>query len=869
MPRLLRGAIALALVLLISPVHGAWTTAASAADVSVTDFESGLGGWGARADADGPPQVATTDAVAHGGSFAAAVTGRTTQGDGLGRDVTGVMVPGVTYEVSAWVRFADGAPPAAVWLSLARTLGGATSYDTVGTVTASGWTQVSATYELPPSDSAYLYFETTYPDGTAADLYIDDVVISEVAPPQVQDLPPLQDSVGFPLGVAIDSRETTGAPAELLTRHFGQITPENHMKPSYWYSEDRTFEIHPEAAALMGFARDQGLRVYGHTLVWHQQTPDWFFQAADGSPLTTSEADRQVLRDRLRTHIFGVAQALSTGGGYGGFGSPGNPVKAFDVVNEVIADQAEGDGLRQSEWHRILGEEYIDLAFRYADQAFNSEYADPAATRPVTLFINDYNTEQSGKRQRLHDLVQRLLARGVPVDGVGHQFHISLSTPVQTLDDALTAFDDLPVVQAVTELDVATGTPVTQSLLVDQGYYYRDVFRVLRGHSGSLFSASVWGLYDTRSWRVDQGAPLPFDGRLQAKPAYFGAADAELPPRIRTALVFREDVPLEVGVTRSPTWELLPPIRVGEVADLGLRWEPEALVLRALVHDTDRERGDQIRVTVEDESYVVRRDETADVPAVVTRVRGGWSVVARLPLPATAQGSTLAFDVAVTDGTTTTTWNDPGALGTLSLVEPLSVTEVARATRAPVVDGRVDRAWAAASTLSTGTAVEGDPDGARAEVRTLWSGSRLYVLAEVGDPTIDVTASDPWQRDSVEIFLDVGNDKAGAYAELDTQMRVNADNVTSFGTGDEAAQARRLISATTRTASGYVVEVSIELGSPATRGAIHGLDVQVNDATAGARTSVHTWADPTGVGYLSTQHWGVARFVRRGGPGYV
>ena len=126
-------------------------------------------------------------------------------------------------------------------------------------------------------------------------------------------------------------------------------------------------------------------------LVWHTQVPTWFFQDANGNPLTDSAADKQVLRDRLHTHIVNVAQWISSN--YGAFGSATNPVVAFDVVNEVVSDSGEfADGLRRSEWYRILGEEYIDLAFQYADEAFNHTYAAAASNRPVKLFINDYNT---------------------------------------------------------------------------------------------------------------------------------------------------------------------------------------------------------------------------------------------------------------------------------------------------------------------------------------------------------------------------------------------------------------------------------------------------------------------------------------------
>ena len=145
------------------------------------------------------------------------------------------------------------------------------------------------------------------------------------------------------------------------------------MKPDAWYDADRNFRIHPEAKALMDFAQANNLRVYGHTLLWHQQTPDWFFQRDDGTPLTNSTADQDILATRLHDHIFNVARTLSDQ--YGKFGSPTNPLVAFDAVNEVISDAPETDGLRRSPYYNILGPAYIDDAFIWANQAFNADYA--------------------------------------------------------------------------------------------------------------------------------------------------------------------------------------------------------------------------------------------------------------------------------------------------------------------------------------------------------------------------------------------------------------------------------------------------------------------------------------------------------------
>jgi len=153
-----------------------------------------------------------------------------------------------------------------------------------------------------------------------------------------------------------------------------------------------------------------------------------------------------------------------------------------------------------------------------------------------------------------------------------------------------------------------------------------------------------------------------------------------------------------------------------------------------------------------------------------------------------------------------------------------------------------------------------------ATVRTLWSGGTLYVLAVVPDPVVDVSGSDPWIQDSVELYVDPGNVKNGSYRYDDGQIRISATNVVSFGTGDEAFQRARVQSATSLIDGGYLVEASIAIGDASGLGAFQGLDFQVNDAAGGARTGISNWADPTGAGYQSTARWGVGELV---GPAEV
>ncbi len=826
-----------------------------------TGFEDGLDGWGPRTTGETDPvQVTRVNDPVHDGEWAAEVSNRGAQNSGMGHDVTGILEEGVTYEISAWVRFAPGQPTDTVWISLQRDIAGSEpAFSQIGQfddVSNSAWREVRGTFTMGAADTALLYFETDYNGTNTSTFYVDDIVVRVPEPAVIQELTPIKDTVPFPVGVAIDSRETVGSPKALTLRHFDQVSAENHMKPEAWYDGSGNFAPHAEIAKLMDFATENDLRVYGHVLAWHSQTPAWFFEDGSGNPLTTSETDKQILRDRLREHIHAIGEYLADG--WGEFGG-GNPLVAWDVVNEVVADSGENaDGLRRSEWYRILGEEFIDLAFRYADEVFNDEFAADGTGRPVTLFINDYNTEQSGKQDRYFALVQRLQSRNVPIDGVGHQFHVSLAMPVSALEAAIERFQGLGLTQAVTELDVTTGTPVTQAKLVDQGYYYRDAFRIFREHAADMYSVTVWGLNDSRSWRSSNGAPLVFDDGLQAKPAYYGIVDAELPAPLRTANVFRADIPATAGATSAHEWRRLPLIAISADARFQTRWSPERLTVYVEVDDLTS-GNDKIELQLGAQTFTLSRAGSGTATGVVEETATGYRAVVELPLSGAAQGDTLPLDVRVTDGLTVSAWNAPGETGTLTLLEPLSFLQVVQASAAPEIDGVVDELWADANVVTTSKHVEGS--GAEATVRTLWRGGTLYVLAEVADPVIDVSGSDPWIQDSVELYIDPGNAKNGSYRYDDSQIRVSAANVLSFSTGDEAFQRARVTSATQTVDGGYVVEVAIALGDASGLGAFQGLDFQVNDALGGARIGIANWADPSGVGYQSTARWGVGEFV--------
>ena len=809
------------------------------------DFENDLGPWGAR----GSETVALSAVQAHGGSQSALVSNRAEAWHGLGADVTTAFERGAPYAISAWVRLAEGAEPADMRLSIARTIGADTSYDTIQTitgVTADAWTKVEVTYSMGDADSALLYFESAT---SLADFYVDDIIITRPALSIQTDIPSIKDEVPFPFGVAIDSRETAGVPSELVLKHFNQITAENAMKPEAVQPTEGEFTF-DQGDQLIDYAIANGLRVFGHTLVWYSQTPDWFFNHTDGTPLTNSPADQEILRDRMRTHITTIAEHYRTK--YGEFGTEGNPIVGYDVVNEVIAE-SEADGMRRSRWFDVLGEEFVDLAFEYADEAFNKGVADG----PVKLFINDYNTELPAKRQAYFDFISRLIARDAPIDGIGHQFHVSLAQPVAPMRASLEKLGSLGLLQDVSEFDAPIDGTVSRNLRIKQGYYYADVFDMLRSYHAEnpLWSVTLWGPYDSRSWR--EGEPLVFDDNLQAKPAYWGIVDRTQLP----VLTNQVNVHQSSGTLDAAEWAKIPPFVIGDGSGFQARWSDEGLAARVVVAAApDAGAQDTVDVFVGAEKVTVDRTDAETVP-------GGYAVVVEVPVTGLAKGGTVAFDVRITDGATETqnSWNDltnkqetSKQLGVLALIEKVAYVEVPQARTVPVIDGEIDATWADANVFTTTTQVEGT-GGASADVRVLWSEGKLNALFEVTDPTLDKGSSNAWEQDSIEFFVNPGNTKAGAYAPADGQYRVNFANDVSVS-GDLAVIGDNLTSATKTVDGGYVVELSIKL-SEAELDALVGIEAQVNDGTAGARTAVRSWVDPTGRSYQDTSRWGVAKLV--------
>lgn len=346
------------------------------------------------------------------------------------------------------------------------------------------------------------------------------------------------------------SGDETAKDIALLKEQFNQITAENDMKWALIHPREGTngYDFGP-ADAFVSFGLSNNMYLAGHTLVWHSQTPNWVFAGTNPPPVSA---------DNSTTTVAGNANAPATNrfgrGGFGpGFGRYNGPrasrdellqrmrdhihtvvgrykgkVKAWDVVNEAIADGNGTNVLRNSLWLEIIGPDFITKAFQYAHEA------DPEAI----LRYNDYGLENPAKRKKLISLIKSLQAEKVPVHAIGSQAHVNVSTSFDTMDQALSEMETLGLPIHITELDVnsaaggqrnvgadiASNSGSTEGGLVSDADKkladaYAGIFRAFLKHRDSIKMVTFWGVNDAVSWRR-QGRPLLFDGDNNPKPAF-------------------------------------------------------------------------------------------------------------------------------------------------------------------------------------------------------------------------------------------------------------------------------------------------------------------------------------------------------------
>lgn len=309
----------------------------------------------------------------------------------------------------------------------------------------------------------------------------------------IPSLRSLAEKCGIYIGAAVE-RSLLDIPdyAYTLKQEFNMLTTENALKFGPVHPEPNVYSF-SDADYIISFAESNGMKVRGHTLVWHRQLPAW---------VTQGRYTREEWMNILREHIMTVV------GRYRG------RIYAWDVVNEAINDDGT---LRDTIWLRGIGPEYIELAFRWAHEA------DPQAL----LFYNDYGAEGLGvKSDAVYNLVKNLLEKGVPIHGVGLQMHISLENPPNPQEVAanIRRLNELGLEVHITEMDVRIRTPARWEDLVKQAEIYREILKVcLSAENCKAFV--MWGFTDRYSWIPSHfsgyGSALIFDETYKPKPAYY------------------------------------------------------------------------------------------------------------------------------------------------------------------------------------------------------------------------------------------------------------------------------------------------------------------------------------------------------------
>lgn len=322
----------------------------------------------------------------------------------------------------------------------------------------------------------------------------------------------------FLMGAAVTPRSLHGEDSALIVQQFNSLTAENAMKMGPIHPKENEF-YWKAADSIVAFAKKHRMKMRGHTLCWHTQTPAWFIRNSQGDTISKHE-----LLQRLKEHITEVVTRYK------------GDVYAWDVVNEVIDDN-DTVLYRKTAFYKIAGEEFIAKAFEYAHAA------DPKAI----LFYNDYNTENPKKREKIFQMLKKMKADGVPIHGVGLQGHWSISNPTrEEIEKSIEMFSSLGLQVQVTELDVSvypgrqggqvgqaqrdTASAFTPEMEQLQREKYKMAFEVFRKYRKQLTSVTFWNVSDRYSWldrRGKKNYPLLFDMNRQPKKAYWDVVNFE------------------------------------------------------------------------------------------------------------------------------------------------------------------------------------------------------------------------------------------------------------------------------------------------------------------------------------------------------
>ena len=871
-------------------------------------------------------------------------------GDCFSQDITNAVERGEEYQYSFWAKLSDDykdAPeeqrnvdfaPFYVAGGEATYLGsystGVLSGEVTKTLTAGEWTKFSGTFNVPKTaDQIVIRIieqGTDYGQGKCVKgaYCVTGVSMKKITKPKPEiekDIPDWKTSVTESLGndsiagTAIMSSEISDDTLmELVEKHFNAVTLGNELKPDALFNYQIGQSVDCKTITFKGtelkvpvvndknenldFSRADAMlekilewnnanpknkiRVRGHVLVWHSQTPEWFFH--EDYDVAKPYVDKETMNRRLEwfissvfDHYFGKA----ANGKYDGL------FYGWDVVNEavngntyrddkVIPDESDTStsdtrhGSNSMWWRVYKSNEFIINAFKYANHY---------APEDVELYYNDYGETDNTKCEGIVKLINDVKhADGTRLDAFGMQAHYNVDgfSAAQFKSVAKKYATAAGKVQ-LTELDFKAsstydGTAATkESEYTKMAYCHKNLYEAIKAlkTEGTIVSGlTVWGVIEPNSWlhsqsNVGGGAngsaqcPLLFDGNYKAKPAYWAYVDAsQLKPAIQKVTITEAKDGNIAGETYT--------IDQGAVqAEFIPVWDAAGLTVQVKVKDTTANDADAVTVYVDPKNSAsdIKPDKVTVARTAAAEIAGGYQATVKVPMENLKVAQQIGLDVVVNNDGKTESFND------LTGKQESSSKYYAVATMKPgiekipygtiSVDADADAAWGNAVNIPL-TINKGSEASANAKV--LWDDDNLYVYATVNDAVLDKTGAQTHEQDSLEVFIDEDNGKTASYGEDDKQYRINYNNGQSFN--GKKCLAENVKSATKTIDGGYVVEAAFKWTDikPA-NGTKIGLELQINDAKGGKRIGTLSWYDETGMGWSGSNVYGTVELTGKTG----
>ena len=496
-----------------------------------SDFEDGDVSAFTKRNANDTTVVSASTDNAVSGTKSLCASGRSKTWNGPALKLDDICEPGTAYLVSAKVM---GQYYTSNTMSLQYTdASGTEHYENLANFNGNGWQEVT---DIKVSFSADVSNVMIYFEGGTDNIYIDDFVLKEAPKYSIQeDIPSLKDvySDYFKIGgVATVKELAPQSTKDLILKHCNSFTAGNEMKPDALLDQNACLamaqagdDTNPQvnldqARSLLDFARDNNIPMRGHVLVWHQQTPTWFFK--ENYDANGEWVSKEKMLTRLENYIKNVFEALEKE-------YPEVDFYAYDVVNECWLDDGkqrpagtQEEGSQNSPWVKVFGDNmsFIKPAFEFA-----KKYA-PEGTK---LYYNDFNEYMPQKTDAIIKMVEEINSDGHYIDGIGMQSHLDARSgsdafpSVSVYKKALDKFCETGLDVQVTELDVTVNGNDKESFK-QQAQYYSDIMDAIVAQKDNISCVTFWGTTDDMSWRASK-YPLLFNEDYTAKESFYAIID--------------------------------------------------------------------------------------------------------------------------------------------------------------------------------------------------------------------------------------------------------------------------------------------------------------------------------------------------------